>query len=418
MRVKEAFIDILCTIGMRMKLIFKDKSTVLVMIFAIVLFSLLLRTMTGSAETLSALPIGIIDEDGSSASRDLIQALEDNETIRIVKGEQKELQKLLLDEMITSIFVIRENYETKLKRGYVSNLITMVYKEGNKAASILSDVVAGAMIYPISLYKSFHYYEQLPAEGQPVLDLAEYQAFLQEYEDSSESFNFAFDISLRNPSGTEVQLSNAVLYQQLIIGILSLLMSFIAMFFMSHSIREKEQGIEVRLRISQFTSLKRDIGNVGTLLFWEALLTLIFIGQMRYHLTFATPSLWVDAYLLLLLQALVSGLGLLLLTKVIKRMMIYQMVAAVAILISGGLSFFQLLSGFYFGLLNQLAKSIPNSWFLKGFTDIMINNNGDSTSSVEIHMLLVTAITLFILIVIIDLFYDKLRVIKIKRTGR
>ncbi len=417
MKAKEGFMDILNIIRMRMKLIFRDRSTVVVIIFSILLFSLLLRTMSGSAETLSALPIGVIDEDQSNASKDLIRALEDNETIRIVKGNQKELQKLLLDEMITSIFVIRENYETKLKRGYVSNLITMVYKEGNRAASILSDVVAGAMIYPISLYKSFHYYEQLPDEGQPVLDLVEYQAFLQEYEDSSESFDFAFDISLRNPSGAEVQLSNSVLYQQLIIGILSLLMSFIAMFFMSHSIREKEQGIEVRLRISQFGLIKRDLGNVGTLVFWEALLTLIFIGQMSYHLTFTDPSLWLDAYLLLLLQALVSGLGLLLLTKVIKRMMMYQMVAAIIILISGGLSFFQLLSGFYSGLLNQLARSIPNSWFLKGFTDIMINNNGRSTSRVEIDMLLVTAVILLLLILIIDLFYDKLRVIKIKKTG-
>ena len=417
MRGKELFMDIFHIIRMRIKLIFWDRSTVIVMVFSVLLFSLLLRVMTGSAETLSALPIGIIDEDQSSASRDLIQVLEDNETIRVVRGDQKELQKLLLDEMITSIFVIRENYETKLKRGYVSNLITMVYKEGNKAASILSDVVAGAMIYPISLYKSFHYYEQLPADGQPALDLTEYQAFLQEYEDSSESFNFAFDISLSNPSGTEVQLSNAVLYQQFIIGILSLLMSFIAMFFISHSIREKEQGIEVRLRISQFGLVKRDIGNIGTLLFWEALLTLVFIGQMRYHLTFVSPSLWLDAYLLLLLQALVSGLGLLLLTKVIKKMMIYQIVAAIAILISGGLSFFQLLSGFYSGILNQIARSIPNSWFLKGFTAIMINNNGSSTSRVEIYMLLTAALFMLLIIMIIDVFFDKIHVIKIKRTG-
>ncbi len=408
--------DVIYLFLLRIKLILKDYITVAVLIVSAVIFTLIIRSMTLSAQDFSSLPIGIVDNDNSSSSKELILGLKDVEALRIIEKSERELNELLFDEMIHSIFVIEEGYEEKLKAGDLSEIITMHYKKDNRSSSILSDIIAGEIIYPASLYKGMKHYEKIQFNGNK-LTASEYKDYIDQLLENSNDFDFAFHMIYANPKEatvTEEPISNSVLYNQFIFGILGILISFMAMFIMSQTVREKEMGVDVRLKISRFYILKRDTGNLGALLLLEGLLAVLFTSLIYNQLQVNDIKLWLSAYLLLILNAFVLGGVLLLLTKAIKRMLIYQVFCSILILLTGGLGFYHLLSGFYKGVVDKIINIIPNSWFIMGFTDIIIYKSEGGYLKKGHQMLLVMALVLIIFIVVVDLLqgFHKNKVLK------
>jgi ABC-2 type transport system permease protein len=402
-----------------MKLVWKDLITMLVLFISIVLFGLMIGTLAVSAQDLSSLPIGIVDKDQSGSSRELVSGLQKSETLRIVEDSEKALQKLLLDEMITSIFVIEKGYEADLKAGRLKDIITMYYKEENKSASILADIVAGEIIYPASLYKSYGYYEQLPYEGQK-RTLKQYEEYMDRLVGSSPDFDFAFHIIYLNPEKAGIpneRLSNTVLYNQFIFGLLGIMMAFIAMFILSQTVNEKENKVEVRLKASGFHILTRDLGNISALTAWEGLLSVILTGLIASRIRTADIKLWLSAFSLLLLNAVAIGMAMLLAAKLIRRIPVYQVFCSAFILLTGGLGFYHLLSGFYQGFIDHVVKFIPNSWFIQGFTDIIIYGGRGGYIKEGHRMLMVMDIALIFLVAGVDLVRE-MRFIRIGNKNR
>jgi ABC-2 type transport system permease protein len=406
--------DILYLFLLRMKLILKDVITVAVLFVSVVIFALIVRSMTVSAEDLSSLPIGVVDLDHTKSSGDLVSGLKKVETLRIMEGSKEKLQKLLMDEMIQSLFIIEQGYEEKLKSGELDEIITMLYKKDNKSASILSDIVAGEIVYPASQYTGYRYYETIAYEGKKLSE-AQYLNYINELVKDSGDFNFAFQLNYKNPgeqASSENSISNSVLYNQFIFGILGILIAFIAMFILSQTVREKEMGVEVRLKVSRFGILKRDFGNLSALLIWEGALSLLFTVLIFGQLHSKDLGLWMSAYLLLMLNALVLGLVMLLLTKVIRKMLVYQIFGSVVILLTGGVGFYYLLTGFYQGIMENSIKIIPNSWFIMGFTDIIVNGRKGGYLKEGHEVLLIMAVVLILLVIGIDLIQSFHRKIK------
>ena len=399
------FTDIFYIFLFRMKLILKDKTTAMVLVISVILFAILIRSLSTSAEDQSSLPVGIVDYDNSKCSKDLVSALKEVTTLRMIEENAPKLQELLLDEMITSIFIIEKGYEERLKSGDLKDMITMYYKKENKSASIISEIVAGEMIYPVSYYKGYRYYEQTPFEGSKQT-ASQYESYMRNFVGNRGDFDFAFDMIYTNQEKivvAEQQISNSVLYNQFIIGILGIFIAFLAMFLLSGTVREKEMGVVIRQRISRFNILKSDLGNLGALLITEGLIALPFTSLVMFELKSKDIRLWASAYILILLNALVLGGAMLLIAKMINRMLLYQVFCSVLILLTGGLGFYHLLTGFYQGFADNLIKIIPNSWFIKGFTDIIIYGSEGGYFKDGHLVLLSMAVILFVLIICIDI---------------
>jgi hypothetical protein len=360
-----------------MKLIIKDKLTIIVLLLSIVIFAIVIQSLSASAEELSALPIGVIDNDQSDSSRSLIQGLNQVETLRMVQGNEIWLKKQLLDEMIISYIVINQGYEERIRAGNAKEIITLYYKKDNKAVSILSDIIAGEMIYPISLQKSLAYYERLPHSGNK-RSAEQYQSYMDDLLVNSQDIDFAFQINYTNPkqqtSGMK-PITNALLYNQFIIGILGMMIAFIAMFLMSQTVREKEMGVEVRLRVTGMNLFVRDVGNQLAIIIVEGFLALLYATQIAIQLNMKDWRMWLSIFILICCNSLALGVLMLFITKVLQRIQYYQILASVLILVSGGLGFYQLISGFYSGNTQNIIKIIPNSWFIQGFTDIILYGN-------------------------------------------
>jgi len=392
-----------------MKLIIKDKLTLLVLFSSILLFSFMLHSLSLSAEDKSALPIGIVDYDHSQNSKELIDRIKEIPALSIIEGSEKKLEILLLDEMINAVFVIEEGYEQQLQRGKVNEVITMYFLTNKKSASIISDIIAGEMMHSICYYKCLNLYESISFAGVKHTKL-EYEDYIQNLQKTSSDFDFAFQMVYVNKENTVINaepISNVILYKQMIIGILGIFISFIAMFIISSTVKEKELGVSERLRISRFHAFKQDCGNFIALVLTEGVICLIFTYLICSQAGINDKMLWISLYLLLLLTAAVMGGVFILISMLVKSMIAFQLISSILILTSGGLGFYAMISGLYDGIVNQIFKFIPNSWLIQGFTDIIVYNDVDYYINEAHQMLLIMGIIVIISIIFIDLFRIK-----------
>lgn len=395
--------DVLYLFLHRIKLVMRDTSAFVILIISLMVFSWLLQSMSAASQDVSSIPLGIVDNDRSISSEKLIKGLKEAAAIRIVEKDEKELQRLLQDELVTAVFVIENGYEEKLLAGKLRDLITMYYKKDDQTALLVSDIVAGEMIYPVGLYEAYRYYEQLPDKAEK-MTLKQYKEFMDQFIEDSHDFDYAFVINyVSSEKNTNANISNSLLYNQIIIGILGTLIAFIAMFILSQTVREKEYKVEYRLAISRFYKLKQDMGNLAAMLFWEDILALIFATLIYHQLNFEEIGLWFSIYLFLLLLSLVQGGIMLLIAKGVKRIIYYQVFCSIVILITTGLGFYSLISGFFGGFLGNYINFIPNSWFIMGFTDIIIYGSSQGYLNEGHRVLLIMAAVVLLLVIGIDL---------------
>ncbi len=393
--------DIIYIFLLRMKLIGKDRITLTVLLSSLLMFSILIQTLSSTAEEHSAIPIGLVDLDNSEESLSFAERVSKVSSLRIVEETEEKLHSLLLDELIYAIFVIDEGFEEKLHKGNPKDLVSVYFIGKHRSTAILSDILAGEMMYPITLYKSIRYYEGIEYEGQKLSE-DEYKSYIVQLLKGSTDFDFAFDISYERPQDSisdNLQISNTILYNQLIFGILGILAALIAMFIISVRIREKELGVEERLRISRFSMLQRDLGSVLSLLLIEGCLAFIFASLILLQLGIWKPLIIVSSLLLIMEFSLVMGCIFIIVSNLVKSIITYQMIGSILILITGGLGFYQMLNGFRPTATSKVLNFIPNCWFIQGFTDIIVYGNKQGILLKAHEMLAILAAVLIGLII-------------------
>jgi hypothetical protein len=97
----------------------------------------------------------------------------------------------------------------------------------------------------------------------------------------------------------------------------------------------------------------------------------------------------------MILFSIVIGLWFILLSKLIHKVVKYQFVGAFSIVLFGILGFLNRLDGFIDSNLLNISKLIPNSWFIQGFTDIILNGSLQYIPYVSFGILIITAICIF-----------------------
>lgn len=391
--------------GLRCRLVFTDKTTLSALITSVLIFMMILQSLSSSAQDRSAIPVGMVDYDKSTESDALVRRVSKLPAFRVIKQSEEELLELLLDGMVYAVFVIEEGYEESLQNGNPEEVITMHYTGSNKTAPILSDILAGEILYPVSLYKSIRYYEGIRFDGTKHTS-EEYREYIEELLSGDDDFDFAFHIVYEDPgmdTGKEEPISNSIIYNQLIFGILGILVSFIAMFILSGTVREKETGVESRLKISRFNSLHRDTGNMVAAVITEGVMAFLLSCLIYRQLNPGDVRVFFSAFLLILLQAVVQAAVFLLISKFINSIIVYQMVSSILILIMGGLGFFQLLTGLYQPVSDRMLNFIPNNWFIEGFTDIILYGGTGGIFKESHGVLLLLASVLLFLILVFDL---------------
>lgn len=396
--------DVFSIFKLRMKLIIKDITTFITLLVSFIIFMVMINVLNTSAEEQSALPIGVIDRDNTKESQALINRLNDLSSLKLVFNEEAELKKLLVDEMIIAMFVIEDGYEEKVTKGNLQEIIAMYYVIGNESASIISDIMVGEMIYPICLYKSYQHYNKLTFNGDKHSQ-EEYNSYMNELYNYGEDFDFSFDITYENPEKEASiinPITNSLIYNQLVFGILGILVAFIAMFLTAQVVKEKELGIAHRLRISRFYMIKQDIANLASIVIVESFVAAVFTYLMYNKMGNGDLRILPSSFLLIMSEAIVFGGGFILVAKLIRSIIIYQLSGSIIILIMGGMGFYNLLTGLYDNIIGSFIEFIPNSWFIRGFTDIIVYGTNTIINSEQVKLLAAGAV-IIILIIVLDI---------------
>lgn len=230
---------------LRLKLLIRNKISCICYVLCLAVCAGILLNLTIFADESSAFPIGMIDEDRTSLSKELIEKVKNSDSIRVVEGSRDELDELLKDGYINSIFTVKRGYEEAVTGGNGDKMIGVICARDDRISTIVCDIVASDVVYQLSCHKSYIYYNDLP---DSTLSEDEYSAYIAARE-ADKDFKFSFDASFVSTDSAktskkgEAASVNIVVYISMIGGLTAFL--FMPVIFCSCNALtlEAEKGI-------------------------------------------------------------------------------------------------------------------------------------------------------------------------------
>lgn len=340
--------------------------------------------MASNAQTKSSIPIGVLNMDESKEGKQLLNRIKQIQAFSVYKESRENLDKLLKEDKILAVFIIKTGYEEAIKSGRVNKLVTLLYKENNSGVKILSDIFAGEMLKSISMYKSFLLYEaavlnhkdQIKNNNSSYDTIEQYTAYVQDLEEGQDSFVFDVKTDKTKGSSVSTRFDNSLLYIQVLCGILTILISLLGLYIMLPHVMDREEGIRKRIRIGTVKNrglFQLDLYTIGA----GVSFLLCFNLVLCIGLCFSIPQLtllhgaWL--FILFLLYSVIVIPGGMIIGNIARKARTYEGIGIVVALIFGILGIGSMFAGFFNNDLLNISKLIPNSWFIKGFIDIIVN---------------------------------------------
>ncbi len=368
--------ELKCVIELNIKLMLHNKTSFFVCGVICILFFLLTGDLALHAEERSSIPIGIIDEDESKMSRQLIQELQENESIYVYVTDKKTAKGLLYKQRIMAYYEINTGFQKNILKGTAKNLINVNYQKNNENISFISDIIAGHIMFDVCLNKSIRVYQSMGSKYK-ITSEEEYRTFLQKLR-TDQLFNFRFDISFIRPNDREIDISqnklgNSLLYQQALIGTMGFLLSFLILFLVYGMAEPHNRVNGNRVKITMIPRAVIYLGQVLTAVILSFILStfitpLIILGLQTSNLILALQIYCLVNLYCMLLSVLFVWIG-----TCCKGASTYQMVGSFLILSFGMIGTAGVIVGEQSKELLNISKIIPNYWFIKEFTDIIIN---------------------------------------------
>lgn len=397
-----------------LKRLLLNKLTIVILLSIFLTGIFLTFVMAENAQTKSSIPIGVMDLDKSTESEALLERIKEIPAFYVYEGTQEKLHQLLKEDLVQAVFIIKDGYENVIKSGKVKNLITLQYKDNNSAVKILSDIFAGEMLKNICLYKGYLLYEKVTADNReqiigtnPSFDtLEQYTNYVEELEVKSDSFTFdmrVVDNGLRRDiSG---RLDNSLIYIQILSGILTICLSLFGLYGALPLAADKEEGIRKRLKIGvvRRSIFGLDLCTGGAVLSLLLLFNLIICVCFFFTLPGLTALNAVLLFMLLLLYSVIVVFGYLILGNLTGRVRKYEGSGIIFALVFGILGIGSTFSGFIQHDLLNISKLAPNSWFISGFIDIIVNTGLQDIPYMQFFSLGITGFSFFCILWLIDI---------------
>ncbi len=394
---------------LRFKALFADKITCMILLITVFIFLIIINSLSFHADDRSSIPVGILDLDQSSSTKELVKNLQKVSSLYVYEGTEKELRELLQKNEIKAYFILNSGYEDMIRAGKTNGLIAIKYLEGDESAKILSDIVTGEMLYKICQYKGFRRYASLEQQDGGKDKTGRENTFrrltAEEYMDYTDlflqmqEFDFAFDIKMiqiSDPDRDE-DIPNSILYLEAVWGITAMLLSFLAMVMTAGMVFEKELGIRKRAKIALIKPFALDFSHFGAVFSILSLLAVLICLSLSRQIPNFIPAQAGRIFLLIELFAVVMVLWFGLLAKLAGTTGKYQTIGIVSVLIFGFFGFVPLIAGFLAKDILNISKFIPNCWFIKEFTDIILNTNLKNISNNSYPDFMIAVCGLFVL---------------------
>lgn len=139
---------LLSIMALQMRLYMKNKTSLLVMIGLPIAFTGLFGVLMGGGggDGPSHVPVAIVDQDGSPASRRVIELLEQDQDIRIVSTVDGDMDRLFNDRRIEAGAIIPAGFARRIADGEAPELILVKAPAGNMQVAVQPSFARAAAV--------------------------------------------------------------------------------------------------------------------------------------------------------------------------------------------------------------------------------------------------------------------------------
>ena len=337
---------------LRLKICLKDLTAGICYVISAIVMLALLLSLDSAGEERSAIPVGLVVNDDSAEAKALVKSMQETPSIYVTVGTLDELNEQLLDGLLNCIFVIDEDFGSRIRMGNPDEVITVISGEDDRMSVILSDITGGKMLYTICVNKAYRTYAGLGEKSTKTRD--EYFAYIDSIREDP-VFAFSFDIEYENVSTKKIEekeVTNGMIYKQMIAGMLAMLLCLMAFVSCNCFCLEFEKGVAYRLKELPGNRIPREVMD--------------FLGIFVYTLPLGLVSGFlfsdIKGVLYSLIYLFIMCMFCTIVSKLIKKTESYQIAGAVLVIGLGVLGFVSVFSGIIGG--PEFLKYTPNAIYI------------------------------------------------------
>lgn len=364
MKKRNSFNDIILSFVLRLKLMVSSRVTIIAFAIASAAFLLVLNNLNLHAEENSAIPVGIVNEDDDPVSCEIVERLKNVKSIYVYEGSFDEMESLLLDGYISSVFVIKDGCGESIRKGEPEETVKLYFGKDDRTCAVIGDIVAGEMMYEVCLYGGLMHYHRLSDRGHSDDEYIEYVNELAK----EDTYNFSFETEYYDGNKeAEEGISNSVLYRQMIAGMVAMLLSFVILFSFSQNVLETEQGITGRRKATLLGRVSASLGDITAVTVCCLILCILIAASTANSV--GSMSAFFEILGVSVIYVIVMAVIMTVLSRISKNINMYQITGGALLLVFGIAGFAGVFSGFLGEALSVVLSAVPNSIFIKLFTN-------------------------------------------------
>lgn len=387
LEIKNAFLDVLNIIKLRMKLLLSNRILFVTIILFFLMAAVTINTFFVAAKDKSTIPIGVVDQDDSSHSRLMINNLKKNKLLKvniysqdlytdeIINANENKLIDKIERKEINALFIIKKGFGNNIKNGKFEKIIKDYYLEDKKYASLISDIVLSSILDDVCYNYSINKYFSLKGRLNKVYTEEQYMKKIKKlYDNTEDSIGFDFDVvNISNKKSVNDKVSMEIIYREVVIGIVALIILIIVLLAGNLIVDDYKNNIMLRIgttKMSRKVKLLGDVASTCTISGIFALLLGIMVVNKMGIVSFDGK---IKFLLIILLFTVTIGVLYVLFTRLIKDMRIYQLIGSITILFFGISGAIYIL-GFYFEeSIVKIFKNLPVGLLINSFKNITLN---------------------------------------------
>ena len=394
MQIIYYFRDIITVINLRLKLLRASKSLVGLFFVFGVLASAIMMSYDEAAYEKSSIPIGIIDMDKTTMTKEIIKEIDGSDIIRVVTGSKDELLNKLRKNEIYSLFVYEKGFTDRLLSLETDEIITDYYPSNNMLTKVMSDVVLAGLLDELCYtycFKSYYTNTKLYTSPISMGEYREYMTSLYKHEDRTLSFKF--NIMNNNTQKDETKFNTILLYKEIVFALCMVICIIVTMIIGNILIKDSKVGANNRFILSNISEGKIVLGDFIATTLVSYIFSLYVVLIQIYKIKFNSIT-EIGKFLLLILafDCTISMLYIMM-ARLLDDYVAYQLIGSIVVLAIGVTGALYILGFMINNRVINIAMYTPLGALINGYKNLI------TAISIEdnIVILLVESVIMYII---------------------
>ncbi|GKX29557.1 permease [Vallitalea longa] len=338
---------------------------------------MLVGTLYREADTSSKIPVALVDDDVTDMSRNIVDNLKDDKTLKVIEYTKEDALADLKDGKLEVVYILKRGLEDNIIKEEYHEIIDVYYLKGSTIARFIGDIFAEKVLRDLCLTKSINMLNRAldsnnyDSKDDILADAYNYGVSMQQYDTNRQYY---IKVSYVDNEKNNIKVSgidNSIIYKKMIIGIIISFTAFFLLFASISIVKDKETGMLYKIQVTSTNNATLIVGNYLSLVVSGVVISLIFSIINGIYANKDNSTIFISTFIALVMYVISVAALIMLFTSFVDTVATHTMVFTIFILIMG------IVSGSFFSidLLSSNARYIsyiiPNYWTLNYILDII-----------------------------------------------